>query len=309
MIKRIFITGGAGFIGSNVVKLFSEKKLSITVYDNLSSGHIENIRGIKNIQFIKGDILDNETLVKASANHDAIIHLAANIGNLKSMLDPQFDLRVNTIGTLNVLEAAKLNNIKKIIYSSSAAIFGELQYLPIDEKHPLEPNSPYGVSKLAAEKYCHWFGRQYDIKVISLRYFNVYGVNQRYDAYGNVIPIWARLMLESKPIIIYDDGNQTRDFINVKDVAVANYLALMADNVEGYFNVGSGDSITINDLAEIMNKVFGVRSDRIYKPKRQGEVRDCKADIRKIVALLQYKPRIDIYDGLKAYFKWLTEKR
>jgi nucleoside-diphosphate-sugar epimerase len=305
-MKKILVTGGAGFIGSNVVKLLSENNMRVTVYDNLSTGHLENLTGIRNIGFIKADILDKVTLVGASKDQDVIIHMAANIGNVKSISDPVFDSTVNILGTLNVLEASRINKIKKIVYSSSAAIFGELLYQPIDEKHPLEPDSPYGVSKLAAEKHCLWFGRHNNIKVVALRYFNVYGVNQRYDSYGNVIPIWAKLMLESRPISIYGDGNQTRDFINVKDVATANYLAAIAEDVEGYFNLGCGESITINHLADIMDRVFGVESIRIYKPKRLGEVTHCIADISKASALLNFHPKTSIEDGLSTYYKWLT---
>lgn len=308
-MKKIFITGGAGFIGSNLVKLFTDNNYPVTVYDNLSTGYMVNLSGIDNIKFINGDILDKATLTKASAGHDVIIHMAANIGNVKSLLDPVFDSTVNIIGTLNALEAAKANNIKKIVYSSSAAIFGELMYQPIDEKHPLEPDSPYGVSKLAAEKHCLWFGRHYGIKVVALRYFNVFGVNQRYDVYGNVIPIWANLMLDKKPITIYDDGEQTRDFINVIDVAKANYLAATDDNAEGFFNLGSGDAITINKLADIMDLVFQVKSERIYKPKRLGEIRHCKADITKAKSILKFEPTINMDEGMALYYNWLTTKK
>lgn len=304
-MKKIFITGGAGFIGSNIVKLFSENGYYITVYDNLSTGYLQNLEGLENVNFIKGDILERDHLVGSAGNHDVIIHTAANIGNIKSFQDPQFDSTVNILGTLNVLDAARINNIKKIVYSSSAAIFGELLYQPIDEKHPLEPDSPYGVSKLAAEKHCLWFGRHYGIKVVAFRYFNVYGLNQRYDAYGNVIPIWAKLMTERKPITIYDDGEQTRDFINVKDVAKANFLASIDDNIEGCFNLGSGTSVTINDLAKAMANVFGIRSEIIYKPKRPGEVRHCMADIRKVIDKLKFKPVVEIDEGLYSYHRWL----
>lgn len=307
-MNKIFVTGGAGFIGSNLVKLLSENKFNITVYDNLSTGYLDNIKGIRNVQFIKGDILDKKNLVSACKSHDAIIHMAANIGNIKSISDPQFDSTVNIIGTLNVLEASKINDIKRLIYSSSAAIFGELLYQPIDEKHTLEPDSPYGVSKLASEKHCLWFGRHYGIRIVSLRYFNVYGINQRYDAYGNVIPIWAKLMLERKPITIFDDGNQTRDFINVHDVAMANYLSIINDDIEGCFNLGSGISITINQLADIMEKAFNVKSQRFYKPKRDGEVRHCKADISKAATLLNFKPKEDIVKGINSYYKWVVSQ-
>jgi UDP-glucose 4-epimerase len=306
-MKKVFVTGGAGFIGSNVVKIFSKNSFRVTVYDNLSTGYIENLSDLPNINFIKGDILDKECLIKASENHDIVIHMAANIGNVKSLIDPNFDSTVNILGTLNVLEALKINKIKKIVYSSSAAIFGELLYQPIDEKHPLEPDSPYGVSKLAGEKHCLWFGRHYDIKVVALRYFNVYGENQRYDVYGNVIPIWANLMLQKKPIIIYDDGDQTRDFVNVKDVAYINFLSAIDENLSGYFNVGSGESITINQLADLMGKVFSVKSAKIYKPKRLGEIRHCRADPGKIFSALKFKPSLNLKDGMELYYKWLTK--
>lgn len=306
-MKRIFITGGAGFIGSNVVGLFHENNFGITVYDNLSTGYLENIRRFRNLIFIKGDILDKGSLIKATKNHDVIIHMAANIGNIKSISNPQFDSTVNILGTLNVLEAGKINKIKKIVYSSSAAIFGELLYQPIDESHPVEPTSPYGVSKLAAEKHCFWFGKQYNIKIVALRYFNVYGINQRYDEYGNVIPIWAKLMLSSKPIIIYGDGNQTRDFINVSDVANANYLATINEDIEGYYNVGSGESVTINHLADVMSDIFQVKSKRIFKPKRLGEVERCQANISKIKSSLNFKSTIDLNEGLKTYYRWLID--
>ncbi|MDP1620907.1 MAG: NAD-dependent epimerase/dehydratase family protein [Bacteroidales bacterium] len=306
--KNFFVTGGAGFIGSNVVKLLLEKKCNVTIYDNLSTGYLENIKDISKVSFIEGDILDKEKLISTSKEQDVVLHLAANIGNVKSLNDPWFDSSINIIGTLNVLDACKKNKINKLVYSSSAAIFGELMYQPIDEKHPIEPDSPYGVSKLAAEKHCLWFGRHFNIKTVALRYFNVYGVNQRYDSYGNVIPIWANLILRGDPIIIYDDGEQTRDFINVEDVALANYLAATNENVQGPYNLGSGSSVTINQLADMMIEVFNSNTQKIYTAKRLGEIRHCKADVKKASTDFGFRNTIGLKEGLYNYYKWLKRQ-
>lgn len=306
-MKKAFITGGAGFIGSNIVKLLSEKGWFVTVYDNLSTGYLENLHNIDNIDFINGDILDKETLSNAMNGSDIVFHLAANIGNVKSLYDPCFDSKINILGTLNVLQSCYLLKIKSLVYSSSAAIFGELIYQPIDEKHPVEPDSPYGVSKLAGEKHCIWFGKHYNIRVVCLRYFNVYGINQRFDVYGNVIPIWAKLMMNDEPITIYDDGEQTRDFINAEDVANANYLAAINNNIQGQFNIGSGKSITINKLAELMAKIYNTKSERIYKPKRKGEIRHCKADINKAAQTFGFVPKVSLEEGLTSFYYWQKE--
>lgn len=305
--SRVLVTGGAGFIGSNVVRKFVSEGYQVTVYDNLTTGYLENIRDIEGVVFIHGDILDRDKLVHAAKEHDVLLHLAAHIGNVKSVRDPWFDSNVNIIGTLNVLDACRQAGIRKIVYSSSAAIFGELKYQPIDELHPVEPDSPYGVSKLAAEKHILSFGRLYDIDTVALRYFNVYGINQRYDEYGNVIPIWARLLLKNEPITIYDDGEQTRDFINVEDVAMINYLAAVTPEINGVYNLGTGNVITINHLANMMMNIFGVQVERRYAPKRIGEVRHCKADISKATSSFKFNQYIPFEEGLKKYCTWLQK--
>jgi UDP-glucose 4-epimerase len=306
MIKKAFVTGGAGFIGSNLVRLLVQNSIEVTVYDNLSTGYESNILNLPNVKLVKGDILNREKLIEASISHDVIFHFAANIGNIKSINDPNNDSIINIIGTLNSLEACKRNNINAFVYSSSAAIFGELKYQPINESHPLEPDSPYGVSKLAAEKHCLWFGRHYGIRVVVLRYFNVYGINQRYDLYGNVIPIWGDLLLRHKPIYIYDDGDQTRDFVNVEDVAMANFLVAVNSDIQGQYNIGSGKAITINYLADVMFAKFNLKSERIYRPKRLGEIRNCEADISKAIRDFNFSPKINLELGIEKYSKWLT---
>ncbi len=291
--KKVLVTGGAGFIGSNVVRFLLLNSYKVTVLDNFSTGYKENLKFFPQVKVIRGDIRDNKILSNILDGVKIIFHLAASVGNVKSLEDPLFDSDVNVLGTLSLLEAARKKRVKKIIFSSSAALYGEPQQLPIAEGHPLEPDSPYGVSKLAAEKHCLCFSRTYELDVICLRYFNVYGENQRYDAYGNVIPIFAAQLLKNEPLKIYGDGGQTRDFVNVEDVARANLLAAQICNVSGVFNIGSGVSLA------------GVYTKLNYAPPRKGEVKHSLANISRAKSILQYKPEVSIEEGLEKYLEWI----
>jgi len=301
---KALVVGGAGFIGSNIVKILDKRNYEIVVYDNLSTGYKKNLENIKKLNLIIGDISSKENLLSASQGCDVIFHLAANIGNLKSINDPVLDSQTNIIGTLNVLNCARENNIKKVVYSSSAAIFGEPKYQPIDEKHPFAPDSPYGVSKLAGELHCLCYNHLYNMKNICLRYFNVFGINQRYDAYGNVIPIFTSRLMDNKPITIYGDGEQTRDFINVKDVAMANVLAAENEHVSGAINIGTGNPTTINLLAQFMKKILNNNSTVLKALPRKGEVIHSLADISKARELMGFSPDSDIYSSLEEYISW-----
>jgi UDP-glucose 4-epimerase len=214
------------------------------------------------------------------------------------------DSEVDVIGTLHVLEAARQAGVKKVVYSSSAAIFGELKTLPIREDHPIDPDTPYGASKLAGEKQCLAYAKLYPLDCVCLRYFNVYGVNQRYDAYGNVIPIFAHRVLRGEPITIFGDGEQTRDFVNVRDVARANVQAAGADGLSGAFNVASGTRITINRLAEIITTESGLPSVIRHGPPRAGDVRHSLADISAATDAFRYQPVVGLDDGLRDYLNW-----
>ncbi len=306
MSLKVLVTGGAGFIGSNLVKLLLQNNFEVKVLDNLSTGYKKNIEDF-DIEFIKGDVRDKDLLEKAVKDIKIIFHMAANIGNVKSLKNPQEDSEVNIIGTLNILEAARKFGIESIIYSSSAAIFGEILKMPVDENHPQNPESPYGVSKLAGEKHVLCYSKLYSIKAVCLRFFNVYGINQRYDAYGNVIPIFANRLLMRKHLTIYGDGKQTRDFVNVKDVAMANYLAGTKAQKSDVYNVGSGLSITINQLVEYVQEASGISTSIKYASPRKGEILHCKADITKIKNDFGFNPNADILEGLKEYFKWLKK--
>ncbi len=302
-MDTVLVTGGAGFIGSNVAKHFASKGHKVRVLDDLSTGYKKNLDGL-DVEFIKGDVRDAGVVRKATRGVDAVLHLAASVGRQKSLSNPGEDAQVNLVGTTVLLEEARKAGVKAFVYSSSAAIFGELQNDLVGEDHPLNPDSPYGVSKLAAEKQVLCFGALYNIKVVCLRYFNVYGENQRFDVYGNVIPIFAKRLFSGQPLIIYGDGEQTRDFVNVQDVVMANYLAAASDVKAETLNIGSGSSITINHLAELMFRLSGVQGKIEYAPVRPADVRHCKARIDKAASRIGYHPAVRLEDGLSAYLEW-----
>ncbi|OQA53778.1 MAG: UDP-glucose 4-epimerase [Candidatus Omnitrophica bacterium ADurb.Bin292] len=306
---KALVTGGAGFIGSNLVRLLVEKKHSVTVLDNLSTGHLSNLGPFPSVKFIKGDIRDERTISRALRGVDIVFHLAASVGNSLSIKAPVYDSETNVLGTLKLLRAAHQNHIKKIVYSSSAGILGELKELPINENHPTNPISPYGVSKLAAEKMCLVYNSLYGMKNVCLRYFNVYGINQRYDAYGNVIPIFARRIIRKQPLFIFGDGYQTRDFVNVIDVAKANYQAAITGKVAGAFNIASGASITINKLANMMMQTARTTVPLQHKKPRLGDVRDSLANISAARKAFGFKPSVSLEEGLKKYMSWASQNR
>ena len=308
---KALVTGGSGFIGSNVVKLLLSKGYEVRVLDNLSSGHYVNIEEyVKQgaVEFINADVRDAANACDATKGVDVVFHLAACVGRQKSIDDPQLDSSTNLLGTVNILEGMHKNGVERIVYSSSAAIFGELVTPTIDESHPQNADSPYGVSKLAAEKMILAYSGIYpELTGVCLRYFNIYGINQRFDLYGNVIPIFAKRIYTGEPITIYGDGTQTRDFVNVKDVARANYLASVSDKGTAVYNLGSGDSITINRLAEMMIEISGKKTEIVYAPERPADVKHCKANAQKAADQLNFRAEVQLQEGLEAYMKWYVD--
>jgi UDP-glucose 4-epimerase len=305
---KVLVTGGAGFIGSNVVRLLLDKGHHVTVLDNLSSGYESNLQRFTGIRFIRGDIRDIEAVRTAIDGAEAAFHLAASVGNKRSIDNPIEDAEINVLGTLRILEASRRFGVRKVVFSSSAGIFGELKTLPIKEDHPVEPDSPYGASKLCAEKMCLAYAQLYGLEVACLRYFNVYGPNQRYDAYGNVIPIFANSVLQGIPLTIFGDGEQTRDFVSVHDVARANVNAAMTKKAKGVFNLGSGTRVTINCLAEMVADAAGVKLDKRHAPARKGDVRHSLADISHAQAAFGFAPVVDLRKGLAEYIAWLKKE-
>lgn len=273
------------------------------ILDDLSSGYIQNT-GQGESRFVRGDVRDRDVVLESAAGCSTIFHLAASVGNKRSIDNPLEDASVNVAGTLNVLEAARAVGARKVVFSSSAGIFGELKTLPIKEDHPCEPDSPYGASKLCAEKQCLAYSKMYEMECVCLRYFNVFGPRQRFDAYGNVIPIFVFQMLRGEQITIFGDGEQTRDFINVGDVVQANIKAGESRDLSGAFNLGSGSRITINRLVDLLQELSGENPAIVHGHPRAGDVRDSLADITKARQELNFEPSVGLCEGLAEYVDW-----
>jgi UDP-glucose 4-epimerase len=307
-MTRYAITGGAGFIGSNIVGDLVRRGHDVIVIDDLSSGHEVNLEPFREVTVKNSSILDEDVLYSAFEGVDTVFHLAASVGNKRSIDNPALDSKINVIGTVNVLEACRKSGVRKIVVSSSAGIFGELHDLPISEDHPVEPDSPYGASKLAAEKLCLAYAKLYDLEAIALRYFNVFGPNQRFDAYGNVIPIFVFKMLGGDPITIFGDGEQTRDFISVVDVVQANIKASETIGLSGAFNIASGTRITINDLVARLSDLIPGQHQVNHGPERPGDVRDSLADISAAKEAFGFEPSVPMGDGLAEYVRWAIDE-
>jgi UDP-glucose 4-epimerase len=303
MKQKFLVTGGAGFIGSNIVRALLAAGCQPVVLDNLSSGYRENL--LPHVPFFEGDVRDAGLVAQAAQGCAVIFHLAASVGNKRSIDNPLCDSQINLLGSLNVLEAARKLRIRRVVFSSSAGTFGELKTLPIAEDHPQEPDSPYGASKLAAEKMCLVYNKLYAMRNVCLRYFNVFGPYQRFDAYGNVIPIFANRILAGLPITIFGDGEQTRDFVNVRDVVNANLCAALSAEAKGAFNIGSGTRRSVNALARLMREVAGREVEIVYAPPRPGDVRDSLADIRAAKTAFGFEPEVEFSQGLREYWGWL----
>ena len=304
---KALVTGGAGFIGSSVVRELLSNGHEVTVIDNLSSGYKSNIEGL-DVTFVEGDILNKELVESLCEGKDVVFHLAASVGRQRSIDNPVLDAQINLIGTTNILEGIRKHKVKRIVYSSSAAIFGELKSTVIDEGHPQDADCPYGVTKLAAEKQILAYSGLFNFTAVCLRYFNVFGVRQRFDAYGNVIPIFANNAYKGIPLKIFGDGEQTRDFICASDVAKINYLAGTKPGLQTcVINLGSGITITINELAKMIKEYTKTNSPIEYLPERIGDVKHCKAEISRLKSLLGYTPSVDFKGDLIKYLEWFKE--
>ena len=308
--RDILVTGGAGFLGSHLVDRLSPDN-RVIVLDNLFSGSLSNLEKSKDrITFVQGDIRDKALVNDMVAKVEFVFHLAAHVGNIRSIKDPYFDMDVNIGGMLNLLEACRNSNIERVVYSSSGAIFGEAMYLPIDEDHPLNPESPYAVSKLAAEKYCFAFHKVYDLPTVSLRYFNLYGPRQDTSEYANAISIFLSRVGEGKPLTVFGDGLQTRDFVFVEDVVNANILAATHPSaVGGIFNIATGLGNSIEQLIGVIKQVSGREIQVGYADPRVGEVRDSRASIEKAKRLLGYDPKINLEEGLLSTWEQVIRGR
>ncbi|MBK8944461.1 MAG: NAD-dependent epimerase/dehydratase family protein [Ignavibacteriae bacterium] len=302
---KIVVTGGAGFIGSHIVEYWSNNGAEVHVLDNLRSGFEKNIANFKNVVFQKGSITDKNFVSKVLENTDYVFHLAALISVPESLEKPDECLDINVKGLLNVLDAAKLHGIKKVVHSSSAAIYGDDPRLPKDISMRPKPQTPYGITKLDGEYYLQMYFEQYGLQTTSLRYFNVFGPRQDPKSqYAAAIPIFVYKALKNEPIIVYGDGEQTRDFVYVKDVVAANVLAANSENVIGVFNVANERAITINDLAKLIIKTTNSKSEIVYQPIRPGDIKHSLASIKETRENLKFNPSHDLTSSLETTIKY-----
>ena len=299
--KRVLITGGAGFIGSHLAEELTRRGYYVIILDDLSTGKMENIELLlkkENAEFIQGSITDLPLLQKLFQGVDYVFHQAALPSVLRSVEDPLSTNKVNITGTLNVLLAARDNNVKKVIYASSSSVYGDTATLPKTEDMVPHPQSPYTVTKLAGEYYCQVFYQVHGLPTVCLRYFNVYGPRQNPNSqYAAVIPRFIQRVLGDKPPIIFGDGEQTRDFTFVKDAVEANILAAESD-ATGVFNIGKGESISINRLAELIIELVGKGVKPVHREPRLGDIRHSLADISKAKAF-GYDPNYNLEEGLR----------
>lgn len=302
----MLVTGGAGFIGSHMVERLLKEDFNVTVLDNLYSGKIENL-DLKNrrLSFFKGDVC-NEKIVEEVLNKDVdvVFHLPALIDISFSIQHPAIVNHVNVCGSLNVLKRCVESDVEKFIFASSCAVYGEPKYLPINEEHPLDPLSPYAVSKLAVEKLCRVYNRLYGLKTVSLRLFNVYGPRQESGSYSGVIWQMIGNLRVRKPPVIFGDGSQTRDFVYVLDVVDAFMKAMESKQCYGEINIGSGKETSIIELAKILMEKFNLKNVKpVYLEPRVGDVKRSWADIEKARRCLEYKPKFSLCEGLDALLK------
>jgi UDP-N-acetylglucosamine 4-epimerase len=311
--NKILITGGAGFIGSNLVEHFlNDDRVSLVrVLDDLSNGYYENIEEFENhpkFQFIKGDICDYQTCLQATKEIDKISHQAALGSVPRSIENPMRSTEVNILGTVNVLHAAKENGVERVILACSSSTYGDHPGLPKVEDKIGKPLSPYAVTKYSIEQFADIFQQTYGLNYIGLRYFNIFGPKQNPDnPYAAVIPIFCQAFIDGKRTTINGEGEHSRDFTYVANAVQANDLALFTDNKEAMnkiYNVACNDRVTLNEIVAALQVISGKIIEPIYGPERRGDVKHSEANISKIQNRLGYKPEVFFKEGLKSVYNW-----
>jgi nucleoside-diphosphate-sugar epimerase len=306
-MAKYLVTGGAGFIGSNIVEELVRRRQTVRVLDNFITGTKENLKPfLRDIDLMEGDIRDKKDLDKALKNIDFVLHQAALRSVPKSIDDPFTTNDINISGTLNLLVAAKAAGIKRLVYASSSSAYGDAKHFPQKETDLTKPISPYGVSKLAAENYCVAFAKTFGLETVSLRYFNVFGPRQNPESkYSAVIPAFIAGILKGSSPVVEWDGKQSRDFTYVSNVVDAHLNACTAKDVSGEaFNVACGRTTSVIDIVNKINKLLGVKIPPKYAPKRAGDVRTTYADISKMKRFLNIKKMVQFDEGLKLTLEW-----
>lgn len=310
MSERILVTGGAGFIGYHIARRLLREGKTIRIVDNLSTGgegRIENLRA--STEFLLGDLADPAVSERAVEGIDCVIHQAAVPSVQRSIQDPLGSNRANVTATLNLLESCRKHKIRRLVYAASSSAYGDTEVLPKRETMAPTPLSPYALQKLVGEQYCQLYNRLFGLETVSLRYFNVFGPSQDpHSEYSAVIPKFITRLLAGQPLLVYGDGEQSRDFTYVENVVQANVLALQAANAPGrVFNVGCGGRITLNQLICFLEEILAVKAVVEHLNSRPGDVRHSLADIKLARTILGYEPRVMVKEGLQRTIEWYRE--
>jgi UDP-glucose 4-epimerase len=313
-MSKVLVTGGAGFIGSNLTETLLKQGHLVRVLDNFSTGRRENLvfdKAFPSLEIIEGDICDLSICQRAMNDVEFVFHQAALPSVQRSVEDPLTSNSVNVEGTLNILLAARDAGVKRFVYASSCAVYGDDPIIPKREEMPPNPLSPYALQKYIGEQYCRLFSQLYSLETVSLRYFNIFGPKQDPTSiYSAVIPKFINAMLEGRPPIVFGDGEQSRDFTYIDNVVQANLLAMSADHLNGEaINIACGKRISLNKLLDILKDIIGSKVSPIYQEPRKGDIRHSLADIQKGKRILNYCPTVEIGDGLKKTVEYFQRIR
>ncbi|MFH1641596.1 MAG: SDR family NAD(P)-dependent oxidoreductase [Nanoarchaeota archaeon] len=304
---RYLITGGAGFIGSHIAEELVSKGEEVIIFDDLSAGRPENIKHIKEkIKFVRGDIRNFSLVKKAMKNVDYVSHQAAKTSVRASVENASEFNEVNVIGAYNVLKAASERGVKKVVYASSSSVYGDSSKFPLKETFNPKPKSPYSITKYFGELYCKYFFEEHGLDIVSLRYFNVFGARQNYAGeYANAIPSFITRMLKDQQPILYGDGQQSRDFIYVKDVVAANLLACKANKINDLvINVCSGKSVSLIELVSRINRLLGKEIKPEFIDSQKADINKTLGDSTLSKGLLGFKPKVSFGKGLRETVEW-----
>ena len=305
-MKRTLVTGGAGFIGSHIVRALLEQGNFVRVLDNFSTGRRDNLAGL-NVEIVEGDLRDPAAVSRAVEGVELIFHEAAFVSVPQSMDDPLSCFEINQRGTEILLESARKAGVGRVVLASSAAVYGDSDAMPLGENTPLKPQSPYAVSKRVDELYAELYTRSFGLEVVALRYFNVYGPRQRPDSmYAAAVPIFTRRLFEGKPVTIYGDGGQTRDLVYVGDIVRANLVASEHPSAPGQvFNICTGDEIRVLDLVNGLMGLFPSAPAPVYAPARSGDIYRSVGNPRKAADQLGFHADTSLASGLKTVVDWM----
>ena len=312
---KVLVTGGAGFIGSHLCDKLIQEGNAVVCLDNFLNGNLTNIRHLlsyKTFKLINGDIRNFDTLEKLMPGVNVICHLAAQIHVDRSIIEPKLTYDINVLGTQNILEAARMYDIDKIIYMSTSEVYGTAEYAPMDEKHPLNSPHPYGASKIAADRMCHAYNQTYKMNINIVRPFNAFGPRQKDTGYGGVISIFTKRVMSGAPPLIYGDGNQTRDYTYVTDVVDAlNLILKFPEPIPTPVNLGTGSEVKIIDLANMIIDLSGQHGKikPVFIEPRPGEVNRLISDNSKAKKLLGWVPRYSLGEGLTRLLEWYKNYR